>query len=90
MIEIEQTNCLETFINNLNLIIMFQQILLSLTFVFGVLSMLTYTLLFKKNISGFFDSIFLSKTPEFFKWLDIIILLFSLCYQSWYWLFQSK
>ena len=66
-----------------------QQILLSLTFVFGVIALLTYTKIFDTKISGFFEAISPFKLKPFFIWVDLLVFIFSLCYQSWYWLFRK-
>jgi hypothetical protein len=56
------------------------------TFIFGVLTLITYTKIFNREISGFFDTIYWRKLHFFFKWLDVMIFLFSLGYQINYWL----
>jgi hypothetical protein len=68
---------------------MAQQILLTFTFVFGVISLLTYTSVFQKIVGGFFHTIYWKQCNKFFKWLDLMIFIISLMYQSWYWLFSK-
>lgn len=69
-----------------------QQILLSLTFVFGVLRLISFTKLFNISLSDIFHSIF-PETKTAFNGIGTLIGLwffyFSLCYQSWYWLFKK-
>lgn len=71
---------------------MTQQILLSLTFVFGVLRLFTFTKLFNITITGVLESIFPSKKDSWFQGMLLLIgqwfFYFSLIYQSWYWLFN--
>lgn len=66
---------------------MIQQFLFCFTFLFGVISLLTKTKIFNKEITGFFDTLYWKKTPILFQWLDMIILLLSLTYQINYWLY---
>lgn len=69
---------------------MTQQILLAITFVYGPLYLITKLTIFKVSIIGFFDSLNPSKnTIRLFNYLDTLIFYFSLCYQSWYWLFKT-
>jgi len=67
--------------------------LLTFTFVFGVLRLLTLTKLFDLRVVGIFDAILPldgdDKIYPFLHWLQTIIFYFSLCFQAWYWIFQS-
>jgi hypothetical protein len=67
---------------------MIQEILFAITFIFGVFTPLTWTKIFDKQINGLFDVVYWAKTHVFFKWLDVIIFLLSLGYQSVYWLYR--
>lgn len=66
-------------------------ILLVITFVYGVLRLLTHTKLFDTNLVGILDSILPlnEKNPWYgvAHWLSTIFFYFSLCFQAWYWLF---
>jgi len=65
---------------------MITKLLFILTFIFGVIQLLTYTKLFGREINGFFETLYWGKIPFFLKWLDVIIFLMSLGYQINYWL----
>jgi len=56
------------------------------TFIFGVISLTTYTKVFDRNIAGFFDTLWPTDTTPLLKWLDLIIFVLSLAYQINYWL----
>ena len=66
---------------------MLDQILFSVTFVFGVVSLLTRTKVFDTTLGGMLDTLYWRKIPAFFKWIDVLIFLFSLGYQAFYWLY---
>ena len=69
---------------------MIQQILLAITFVYGPLYLITRTKIFTTFLVGIIESISpFEKTFNLSKWLQIIFFYFSLCYQSWYWLFKT-
>ena len=68
---------------------MLQQILLSITFVYGIIALLMFTKLFDKYIIGFISSLSPFKDNKLVKYIDILFFIFSLCYQSWYWLFKN-
>ena len=68
---------------------MLQQILLSITFVYGIIALLMFTKLFDKYIIGFISSLSPFKHNKLVEYIDILFLIFSLCYQSWYWLFKN-
>ncbi len=68
------------------------KILLALTFVYGVLGLLTYTKVFSANLVNPIKSIlpygnkyWLAKVLE---WFDTVLFYFSLIFQAWYWLFR--
>lgn len=69
-----------------------ETVLLSITFVFGVLRLLTFTPVFQKNLSGIIEVILpigdYHPISKFLDWFEYIIFYFSLCYQAWYWLFR--
>lgn len=67
---------------------MIQQLLFAFTFLFGVLSLLTNTILFRNRIDGFFDTFSWYKLSSFLKYLDILIFTSSLLYQINYWLYK--
>ena len=70
------------------------EILLAITFVFGVLYLLTMTKLFDTSL----ETILIAVIPHNKKngWYGVLSLLgvwffyFSLCFQTWYWLFGGK
>jgi len=63
-----------------------QDFLFSFTFVFGVLHLITHTVLFKNNTSRFFEAIFKAdKVPVFFKYVDCYLFYLSLFYQAYFW-----
>lgn len=62
------------------------KILLAVTFVFGTLRLITLTKLFDAQLNNVFESY--SFNAKFWKILDIFIFQFSLCFQSYYWLFK--
>ena len=66
---------------------MLDQILFAVTFVFGVVSLLTKTKVFDTTLGGLLDTLYWRKLHPFFKWIDVLIFLFSLGYQSVYWLY---
>lgn len=69
-------------------------VLLALTFVYGVLRLLTFTKLFDARLVGILESVFPENNSRktlfrgFVKWIDILFLYFSLVFQAWYWLFR--
>ena len=67
---------------------MIQEILFAVTFIIGVFMPLTWTKIFDKQINGLFDIVYWRKIHVSFKWIDIIIFLLSLGYQSVYWLYR--
>lgn len=69
------------------------KILLAITFVYGVLRLLTYTKLFKTNLTGIIESVLPydednNNLNNFFHTLSTWFFYFSLVYQSWYWIFS--
>lgn len=84
--------------------ILTMEILLAVTFVFGVLHLITYTKIFNKHLD-FIDNAILSVTliekpyGLFWKFVNVLKKLwkafgawffyFSLCFQAWYWLFSE-
>lgn len=65
-----------------------QTFLLPFTFVFGVIQLITWLNIFQKVIDGSIETLSFIKLNWFFKYIDILIFIFSLMYQSWYWLFR--
>lgn len=67
-------------------------ILLSITFVFGVLHLLTFTRIFDRNL-GLIMTIILGKDTDKLPTIWVILQLwffyFSLCFQAWYWIFNN-
>lgn len=69
-------------------------VLLALTFVYGVLYLLTYTKVFNVRLVGILASIFPENTGKktlfraFVIWVDMLFFYFSLVFQAWYWLFR--
>lgn len=68
------------------------KILLVLTFVYGVLKLLTHTKIFNKNLVGVLESILIMRESSWYYglvlWLDMLFFYFSLCYQAYYWIFN--
>jgi len=70
------------------------KILLALTFVFGVLHLLTMTKLFDTSLEGILLAVIPHKKTS--GWYGVLTLLsvwffyFSLVFQTWYWLFGGK
>jgi len=67
--------------------------LLIVTFVYGVLRLLTHTKLFDKHLVGIVESVLpltnsASWVQSFAHWLSTLFFYFSLCFQAWYWLFR--
>lgn len=62
------------------------KILLAITFVFGTLRLITLTKLFDSQLNNVFESY--SLDAKIWRILDIFIFQFSLCFQSYYWLFK--
>lgn len=72
------------------------EILLPITFVFGFLRLVTLTKIFDQTLVTFFHSLIgnykTAKPTLFIRFimiLDIWFFYFSLCFQSWYWLFKK-
>lgn len=67
-------------------------VLLALTFVYGVLRLLTLTKLFDAKLVGVIESILPLQNKTVFAgictWLDCLAFYFSLVFQAWYWLFR--
>jgi len=66
---------------------MLLQILLAITFVFGVVRLITFTRVFEKDLVGIIKTI-LPINHILIQYLDYLIFYGSLCFQAWYWLFQ--
>lgn len=68
------------------------KILLVLTFVYGVLKLLTHTKIFNRNLVGILESILIMRQSSWYYglvlWLDMLFFYFSLCYQAYYWIFK--
>ena len=70
------------------------KVLLALTFVYGVLFLLSYTKIFEVRLVGIMASVFPENNSKktlfrgFVRWIDILFLYFSLVFQAWYWLFR--
>jgi len=69
------------------------ELLLAITFVFGVLRLLTHTKAFNVNLVGIFLAFIPTKSDTMFdQVLDLFgtwFFYFSLCFQAWYWLFRD-
>ena len=69
------------------------KILLVLTFVYGVLKLLSHTKIFNTHLVGILRSIMPVNEKNsiygLITWIDILFFYFSLCYQSYYWLFKN-
>lgn len=67
-------------------------LLLAITFVFGVLQILTWTKLFDVRIAyimaAFFSFKENSKFGKFMRGIGVWFFYLSLIHQTWYWLFQ--
>jgi len=69
------------------------QILLALTFVFGVLRLLSHLKIFDMRLIGILDTIFTVQSGKrllgfIAMYLDNIFFYGSLAFQAWYWLFR--
>lgn len=68
------------------------KILLALTFVYGIVRLLTYTKLFESKLVGVLESIIPTNAkkskPILMALLDIWFFYFSLIFQAWYWIFR--
>lgn len=67
-------------------------ILLSITFVFGVLHFLTFNKIFDRNLSLIITVISgkeVDRLPKLWVIIQYWFFYFSLCFQSWYWLFNN-
>ena len=70
-------------------------ILLALTFVYGVLRLLTYTKIFDRTLVGVFASIIPNFNPKdstfeaILNWLDVLTFYGALTFQAWYWIFNK-
>lgn len=67
---------------------MIEKIILAVTFVYGVVFLLTMTKIFNKNLVGLIDSLWPTEVRGIWKWLDMVIFYLSLVYQAYYWLFK--
>lgn len=67
---------------------MIQQILLAITFVYGPIHLLTTSKLFNGYLYLFTKSLSL-KDRKITNFINRVIFYFSLCYQSYYWLFKA-
>lgn len=67
---------------------MLLQILLAITFVFGVVRLISFTKIFDKDLVGIIKTI-IPINRILYEYLDYLIFYGSLCFQAWYWLFQS-
>ena len=69
------------------------KILLVLTFVYGVLRLLTHSKLFTTHLVGLLESITVWKKDRWYNgliiWLDMLFFYFSLCYQVYFWIFSK-
>lgn len=68
--------------------------LLSITFVYGVIRLLSFTKIFNTRLVGLIESIFTEPNSKtnlglLLIILDVIFFYFSLVFQSWYWLFNK-
>lgn len=61
------------------------EFLFIVTFIFGVVELVTKTKLFNNAFDGVFDFIYWKDLPFIFRWLDKMIFLFSLGYQCYFW-----
>jgi hypothetical protein len=75
------------------------QLLLAITFVFGVLKFLTMTKVFETGIVGILTVLFGDKSTNkaygymymfimFVRHFNMLFFYFSLIFQAWYWLFR--
>lgn len=68
------------------------KILLAITFVYGVVRLLSHTKLFDSKIVGALESIIPTNSkkgvPILMALLDIWFFYFSLIFQAWYWIFR--
>jgi len=68
------------------------EILLAITFVFGVVYLLTLTKLFNTSLSLIFNALLPYKENSvfgrFLRLLGVWFFYFSLCFQAWFWIFK--
>jgi len=68
------------------------EILLAITFVFGVVYLLTLTKLFNTSLSLIFNALLpINEKTSFGRFLRLVgvwFFYFSLCFQAWYWIFK--
>jgi len=71
------------------------KILLAVTFVFGVIKLLTHTKIFDKILDTPLVSVFYLKNKDYSAWKGLLLFFdnaffyFSLVFQAWYWLFNK-
>lgn len=69
------------------------KILLAITFIYGVVRLLTFTKLFNTQLVGILNSIIpydeKSTLGEFFHLLSTWFFYFSLIFQAWFWIFSK-
>jgi hypothetical protein len=61
------------------------EFLFSFTFVFGVMYLLSHTILFKKGLETFIESLVYTKVKPFYGLVGYWIFYLSLFYQSFFW-----
>ena len=61
-------------------------ILFAVTFVFGVIQLLTKTIFFDTSFNGIIETLWPTKIKSFFKWVDVLFFVFCLLYQSFWWM----
>lgn len=84
--------------------IVWMEVLLAVTFVFGVLHLITLTKLFDKHLDFITDALvivtindnhyglfwkMINGIKKLWKAFGIWFFYFSLCFQAWYWLFRN-
>lgn len=65
------------------------KILLAITFVFGVIRLLTTTKIFDSKMNHILTCIGFNNDYKIIASLEVLFYIFCLCFQAWYWLFQK-
>lgn len=68
-------------------------ILLAITFVYGIIRLISFTKVFDKQLIGILETAFTEMNPKkwlgvFIIYLDYLFFYFSLVFQAYYWLFK--
>ena len=64
------------------------KILLAITFVYGIIQLLTQLKIFKHTLYNILESLSPWENKPWMQYLDILFRYFSLVFQAYYWLFK--